>query len=170
MRKAGLLIDNWFRTGVEMALVIVLAAALGLVWNRGLLVEAWRGVPVPQTAPAQQGEALPMPIGLTQVKELVDAGQAALVDARSADSFAKEHIAGAISLPVEEARGKAGAPLLGQVATDAVVIVYCNGFSCPDSMELAKVLTKGGYLSVYVFEGGLPEWRDAGYPVAGGAR
>ena len=159
-----------YGTVAEIALVVMIAALLGISWNMELLADAWRGKPTQQQAePAAQGEILPMPIGLMQVKEMLDAGQAVLVDARSSDSFAKEHIAGALPLPLEEAR-RSGSPLLDKVPTDAVIIAYCNGFSCHDSMDLGKILIKAGYSSVYVFEGGLPEWRDAGYPVAGGAK
>jgi rhodanese-related sulfurtransferase len=35
-------------------------------------------------------------------------------------------------------------------------------------MDLAKLLMQAGYTAVYVYEGGFPEWRDAGYPVATG--
>ena len=158
-----------FGTVAEIALVVMIAALLGISWNMELLADAWRGEPTQQLAePAAQGEILPMPIGLMQVKEMLDAGQAVLVDARSSDSFAKEHIAGALPLPLEEAR-RSGSPL-PKVPTDAVIIAYCNGFSCHDSMDLGTILIKAGYSSVYVFEGGLPEWRDAGYPVAGGAK
>lgn len=108
-----------------------------------------------------------MPVALAQVKELHDSRQAVLVDARSARSFAKEHIAGALSFPLEEA-SRQQKPTLKGVNKDALIIVYCNGFSCHDSVELGKLLIKAGYSSVYVFEGGLPEWRDAGYPTAGG--
>ena len=159
-----------YGTVAEIALVVMIAALLGISWNMELLADAWRGKPTQQQAePAAQGEILPMPIGLMQVKEMLDAGQAVLVDARSSDSFAKEHIAGALPLPLEEAR-RSGSPLLDKVPTDAVIIAYCNGFSCHDSMDLGTILIKAGYSSVYVFEGGLPEWRDAGYPVAGGAK
>jgi len=158
-----------YGTVAEIALVVMIAALLGISWNMELLADAWRGKPTQQQAePAAQGEILPMPIGLMQVKEMLDAGQAVLVDARSSDSFAKEHIAGALPLPLEEAR-RSGSPL-PKVPTDAVIIAYCNGFSCHDSMDLGTILIKAGYSSVYVFEGGLPEWRDAGYPVAGGAK
>lgn len=155
----------------EIALVATLAAVLGLAWNRTLLTDAWRGEasqPATVIPPAQAAEAVPMPVGLLQAKELHDAGQAVLVDARSAASFAKEHIAGAVSLPLEVA-SKGKHPLLKNVPTEAIIIAYCNGFSCHDSMELGKILIRAGYRQVFVFEGGLPEWRDAGYPTAGGA-
>lgn len=156
---------------IEISLIVLVAAALGVFWNRTLLADAWHGAPTRQAAPAQAGEQLPMPVGLAQVKEMLDAGQAVVVDARSAASFREEHIAGALPLPLEEAKKRTGkSPLLEKVPKDSVLIAYCNGFSCHDSTELAKLLIGSGYGSVYVFEGGLPEWRDAGYPVAKGER
>lgn len=154
----------------EIALVVLLAVLLGGAWNKTLLTDAWRGETSKPAAvrPPKAAEAVPMPVGLPQAKELHDAGQAVLVDARSADSFAKEHIAGAISLPLAVAGGKKP-PLPKNVTPDTIIIAYCNGFSCHDSMELGKLLIKAGYRQVFVFEGGLPEWRDAGYPTAGGS-
>jgi rhodanese-related sulfurtransferase len=163
---------NWLSTAVEIALIIVIPTLIGIVWNRTLLTSAWRGEVTSQAeavpAAAQSAEALPMPVGLMQVKELVDAKQAVLVDARSGSNFAEGHIAGALSLPVDQARQNPARPLKSGIPADATIITYCNGFSCHDSMEVAKILTKAGFASVYVFEGGFPEWRDAGSPVAKG--
>ena len=162
--------NGWLVTVLEISLIVVIAATAGILWNRALLADAWRGEPTQLVAAAPQGEALPMPIGIAQVKEMHDAGQAVLIDARSVDSYTEEHIAGAIPVPLEEARRSPASPLRGQIPADAIIITYCNGFSCHDSMDLGKLLIKAGYQSVYVFEGGLPEWRDAGYPVARGGR
>jgi rhodanese-related sulfurtransferase len=156
---------------IEISLIVLAAVALGGIWNRTLLADAWRGAPTSQPSPAQASEVLPMPVGLAQVKEMLDSGQAVVVDARSATSFREGHIAGALPFPLEEAKQRQGkSPMLAKVSKDSVIIAYCNGFSCHDSTELAKLLIGAGYGSVYVFEGGLPEWRDAGYPVARGER
>ena len=56
---------------------------------------------------------------------------------------------------------------LARVAKDQVIITYCSGFGCPDSFDLGVLLIELGYQDVRVFEGGYPEWRDAGLPVAG---
>ncbi|HBA88653.1 MAG TPA: rhodanese-like domain-containing protein [Geobacter sp.] len=161
--------NSWLGTAAEAVVIVAISTVLGLSWNRTLLTGAWKGEPTQQVEVAQQGAVLPMPIGLAQVKELSDAGQALLVDARSSASYAEEHIAGALTLPLEEARGKS-ASLRGRFPAGATIIAYCNGFSCHDSMELGKLLIQAGYSSVYVFEGGLPEWRDAGHPVAKGGK
>ena len=161
----------WIGTLTEICLIVLISAIAGVAWNRTLLTAAWRGELTPQAqaaVPAGAEEQLPMPIALAQVKELHDARQAVIVDARSATFFAQGHIAGALPLPLEEARKHPATPFRDKVAKDAVIIAYCNGFSCHDSMELGKLLLRAGYASVYVYEGGFPEWRDAGYPVATG--
>ncbi|HJV33907.1 rhodanese-like domain-containing protein [Geomonas sp.] len=164
----------WHSTLLEICLIVVVSALAGVAWNRTLLTNAWHGGLTQQAearteataAPAGE-ELLPMPIPIAQVKQMHDAKEAVVVDARSKVFFAQGHIAGAILLPLEDAK-KAPAALAGKFARDATIIAYCNGFSCHDSMELAKILMKAGYTSVYVYEGGFPEWRDAGYPVATG--
>ena len=164
-----MIVKNWLATCAEICLILVVSAAAGVAWNRTLLTGAWRGESTQQAQAAREGEELPMPIGLAQVKEMHDAGQAVIVDARSAASFAQGHIAGAIALPLEDARKDASRLSGAKLQKDATVIVYCNGFSCHDSMDLGKLLMHAGYASVYVYEGGFPEWRDAGYPTATGA-
>lgn len=159
---------TWLGTLAEICLIVTISASAGIAWNRTLLADAWRGEPTQQAQAAPQGEELPMPIGLQQVKEMHDAKQAVVVDARSAANFAQGHIAGAIPLPLEEARKTLPLAFKLKVPKDAVIIAYCNGFSCHDSMDLGKILMQAGYSAVYVYEGGLPEWRDAGYPVVTG--
>ena len=159
---------TWLGTAAEICLIVVISASIGVIWNRSLLTSAWRGELADQAQAAPRGEELPMPLGLTQVKEMYDAKQAVLVDARSLASYSEGHIRGATTLPLEEARKNPGRPFTSHIPTDATIIAYCNGFSCHDSMDLGKILMHAGYASVYVFEGGFPEWRDAGYPVARG--
>ena len=49
------------------------------------------------------------------------------------------------------------------------LVVYCSGYGCPDSFDLAMRLLAAGYRDVLVFEGGFPAWQDAGLPVMTGA-
>jgi len=160
--------ERWLHTGAEIALILVISALAGVAWNRTLLTSAWRGELTQQAEAAPAADQLPMPVALAQVKDLHEARQAVIVDARSAASFAEGHITGAIALPLEEARKHPSLPSLARVPKDATIIAYCNGFSCHDSMELGKLVMRAGYASVYVYEGGFPEWRDAGYPTAKG--
>jgi rhodanese-related sulfurtransferase len=161
---------TWLHTFAEIILIVAVSAAAGIAWNRTLLASAWRGELTEQRQATPAGDELPMPVGLAQVKELYDGKGAVIVDARSAADFARGHIAGALEAPLQQARTTPSRPLPGRIAKDATIVAYCNGFSCHDSMELGKLLMRAGYGQVYVYEGGFPEWRDAGYPTAAGAK
>jgi rhodanese-related sulfurtransferase len=153
-----------------MAVIVVMAAIVGIAWNHKLLYLAWTGqARGGMTAGTQPQADIPLPLGLMQVKELYDAKEALFVDARDAGTFAAGHIAGAVSLPVGEFDAR-----LPRFRTTApakrLFVVYCNGYDCRDSRELGIKLLRAGYRAVYVFDGGFPEWRDAGYPAEGGKR
>ncbi|HEY6007077.1 MAG TPA: rhodanese-like domain-containing protein [Geobacteraceae bacterium] len=152
-----------------MAVIAALALFVGVVWNRTLLRDAWRGNPVSGGAgsvPTLEG-VQPLPLGLMQAKEFFDRREATFVDARDSEAFSRGRIAGARSLPV----AKLG-PGLGRfrqtVPLSSLIVVYCTGFSCQDSRTVAEKLQRTGYATVYVYEGGFPEWQAAGYPVAKG--
>lgn len=155
----------------EMALILLAAATVGIVWNHKLLLSAWTGN-APAGAHAEEVQAqgkIPLPLGLMQAKELCDRKEATFVDARDENAFAELHIIGATSLPA----GEVAASIYrfrAEVPTTTTLVVYCNGYDCHDSREVGRMLLENGYRSVYVFEGGFPEWRDAGYPTTGGKR
>lgn len=157
----------------EMAVIFLIAAAVGITWNHKLLRQAWtgnaQGGSAPTGAAAPHGENIPLPLGLMQVKELHERREALFIDARDEKAFAAGHIAGAVSLPL----GKTGTALprfRQDVPGEQPLVVYCSGYDCHDSRDLATRLLAAGYRTVYVYEGGYPEWRDAGYPIAGGNR
>ena len=156
---------------IEMACIILVASALGVAWNHRLLSSVWSGRAVATMAPklTTGRKSTPLPLGLIQVKELYDRREAVLVDARDGAAFAAGHIAGAYSLPVGEAEARSGR-FRERVPSSTTIVAYCNGYDCHDSRELGEKLVGWGYGTVYVFEGGYPEWRDAGYPTEGGTR
>ena len=154
---------------MEMALICLLSAVLGIAWNHQLLYNAWTGKtletsPPSSTTVAQGGS--PLPMGLMQVKEFYDRKEAVFVDARDGTTYSAGHMKGAESLPVGEAEAKVR-QLKGKVPLTSILVVYCNGYDCHDSMDLGKKLLKAGYQTVFVFEGGYPEWKDAMLPVEG---
>ena len=162
--------DELKRLGVEIAVLLLLATVIGLGWNFKLLKGVWSAsrttaVPV-QTAPQM---AIPLPLGLMQVKELFDKKEAVFVDARDRNAYGTGHIRGAISLPLMEASTLVP-ELSDRVPKDAVLVVYCNGYACEDSVDLGKQLLSAGYRTVYYFDGGFPAWLDAKYPVGKGVQ
>ena len=111
----------------------------------------------------------PIKLELASLKKLYDVGAVLVVDAREAAEYADGHIAGATSLPYNDALteperierlGEAGRP----------IAVYCSGGTCELSMDLAKLMLAHGRKKVLVYEGGYPEWQAAGYPVASGTQ
>lgn len=152
---------------LEAAVIVLLGVVLGLSFNGRLLMNVFSGR-LPQAQVETGPRSLyPVPADLTEVRELVASG-AVLVDARAVELYADGHLPGARSLPLGEMDEHIEAFRLA-VPTDAVVITYCNGYGCPDSFDQGVRLLAAGWRDVRVYEGGYPEWRDAGLPVEQGA-
>lgn len=160
----------------EMAIICLIAATIGIAWNQRLLLNAWTGnvpanTPAPASMPSNQSgqgqQAVPLPLGLMQVKEFHDRKEAVIVDARDVSAFTAGHISGAVSLPLGEADARL-AEFAKRYPPTTLLVVYCNGYDCHDSHALAGKLITAGFTTVFVFEGGFPEWEAAGYPVTGG--
>lgn len=164
---------------LEALILSALAFAVGLSVNYALVMNAFTGKTVvsqeskppvvADTAPAAVVElAFPEPVDLDEIDDLLAEG-ALLIDARNVDDYKAGHLMGAISLPL----GAVDSELAGfqqQVGKDRVLILYCSGFGCPDSFDLGQRLIEVGYRQVRVYEGGFPEWRDAGRPLAEGEK
>ncbi|MCW4033558.1 MAG: rhodanese-like domain-containing protein [Candidatus Bathyarchaeota archaeon] len=84
-----------------------------------------------------------------------------LFDARILKSYEKEHIIGAISLPVNEAKDRAEIIIPDK---NKEIIVYCSSKYCSTSAFLAEILVDLGYTNVANYEGGMRDWIEAGYP------
>ena len=159
------------RIGLEASVLIAFGALFGLTLNYQLIIDAFSARLVPaqsQVVAESVTVALPMPVLIDEVQQLKASG-GLIIDARSPDLFAMGSIDGALSLPMADI--DAFLPdFLARVAKDQIIITYCSGFGCPDSFDLGVLLIESGYQDVRVFEGGYPEWRDAGLPVAGESR
>lgn len=80
------------------------------------------------------------------------------------DYFTGELIPGSRRVPVD----RLGEALRrSSLATDAAIVVYCAGPSCPQSRQAAEKLAAFGYRRVVAYEGGLEAWKQAGFGVVG---
>lgn len=150
---------------MQSAVIALLGLLAGLAINHRLVLDAFAGRLAPPATTAQSTAGhLPQPVLLAEVRDLLAAG-ARPVDARDQAQFADGHLPGALSLPLGEFDVQLDA-FRRQVAGGETLVLYCSGYGCPDSFDLGVLLLAAGYLDVRVFEGGLPEWRDAGLPVA----
>lgn len=165
---------------LEALIICTFAAAVGLSLNFQMVMDAFTGKTVAAAKPAQPAVptnspatapvmvAYPDPIELDEIDELLAAG-ALLIDARNSTDYAKSHLAGAVSLPLGEL-DMLLSDFIASVPSDTVLIAYCNGFGCPDSFDLGVLLLNEGFQEVRVFEGGYPQWRDAGRALEEGAQ
>jgi rhodanese-related sulfurtransferase len=85
-----------------------------------------------------------------------------LVDARSRDGFAKEHIPGAINFP----HRTMNAETLKSLDKDALYVTYCDGIGCNGSTKGALKLSSFGF-KVKELLGGLDWWKRDGYTTEG---
>lgn len=101
-------------------------------------------------------------IDAATTKRLHDRG-VKLVDVRTAISFNRGHVPGAINLSVVEVLAKD--TLSNAVSKDEEVIFSCHGKYCGDSAYASAKALVWGFKNVYHFAGGFPAWEDAHYPV-----
>lgn len=98
-------------------------------------------------------------------KEMIAAG-ALVVDVRAREAFVRRHIAGAISIPLDELRGA----LPASVASDKArrIVIYC-GDGVTTGPEGTYVMNQAGFKEAVNLKGGIDSWQRAGMPVASGA-
>jgi rhodanese-related sulfurtransferase/DNA-binding HxlR family transcriptional regulator len=82
-------------------------------------------------------------------------GDVVLVDVRPADEFDAGHIAGAVSIPVDELDER-----LAELPPDTEIVAYCRGAFCAYAHEAVRTLRARGR-SARRLEGGWPEWQLA---------
>ncbi|MDN5930513.1 MAG: metalloregulator ArsR/SmtB family transcription factor [Pseudonocardia sp.] len=90
-------------------------------------------------------------------------GEVVVLDVRPAAEYAAGHIAGARSLPIGELRHR-----LRDLPDDTEIVAYCRGPYCVYADDAVRHLDGQGYRAVRL-EGGFPEWRQDGLPVAVGS-
>ena len=90
-------------------------------------------------------------------------GRVHLIDVREKEYYEREHIKGAISIPLTELNMR-----VSQCYNHGdEIILYCTDSECKLSPKGAKILDKKGFNKVLDYEGGLKEWKESGMPVEG---
>lgn len=90
-----------------------------------------------------------------------------LVDVLPRSYFRHSHLPGAINLPVDDIADSAT-----QVLPDksALIVVYCQNYSCAAAEKAVSLLQDMGYENVRDFKGGKDEWRAANLQLEGESR
>jgi len=103
-------------------------------------------------------------VGTAVVKSATTKTDIVIIDARPLKKYKLSHIPGAIGIPDTKVDN-----MLSQLPKnkDEKIIVYCGGYKCAKSHNLAKKLLELGYQNVAVYAAGLPVWIEVGLPVDG---
>ena len=103
-------------------------------------------------------EAVPM----TELLKRARSKQVVILDTRPASEYIAGHIAGAISVPVDDLHRR-----LQQLTKGKEFVAYCRGPYCVYADRAVEMLRAHGRRARRLIDG-FPEWRAAGLPVANG--
>lgn len=104
------------------------------------------------------------PISGDELRRRLAAGDVQVVDVRPRDEYDAGHIAGALSVPLEELEDR-----LAELPADVEIVAYCRGPYCVLAPEAVEHLHRAGRRARRL-EVGFPEWRSAGGAVAARGR
>jgi DNA-binding transcriptional ArsR family regulator/rhodanese-related sulfurtransferase len=101
----------------------------------------------------------PEPVEMDELVERARKREVVILDARPANEFAAGHIAGAISVPVDEMQER-----LRELPRTREYVAYCRGPYCIYADRAVEVLRAGGRRARRLLDG-FPEWKAAGLPI-----
>ena len=102
-------------------------------------------------------------ISTEEVRQLLDSKRAfQLWNVLTDEWFKGENISGSRRVPLDKVGNEVRSTNLPK---NAEIVVYCGGPKCPQSRMAAEKLAKLGYEDVHAYEGGLEEWKSAGFAV-----
>jgi rhodanese-related sulfurtransferase len=115
---------------------------------------------VSETVRAHFGDAVE-PISVRELQRRIETGDdVVVVDVRPTSEYEAGHIAGAISVPLDELGDR-----LDELSGDIEIVAYCRGPYCVLAPEAVAQLQQAGRRARRL-EAGFPEWRLAGLPTA----
>jgi rhodanese-related sulfurtransferase/DNA-binding transcriptional ArsR family regulator len=102
------------------------------------------------------------PVSMDELLKRARTKKVVVLDTRPAAEYAAGHIAGAVSVPVDELQRR-----LKQLPKSKEYVAYCRGPYCVYADRAVELLRARGRRARRLVEG-FPEWRAAGLPVAQG--
>jgi rhodanese-related sulfurtransferase len=140
----------------RILIILAIAAATGAAANalspRGL---SWSR-PLGRGIAAQVTDAGMVPVGLEDVRKMVAANSARLIDARKPELFAIGRLPGALNVPWDP-----DAPPKSIPPRDKPLILYCDNEFCEQSLRLGLWLRSKGVRDIAVFVDGYEAWWNA---------
>jgi len=106
-------------------------------------------------------------VSLEEARSAWSKETALFVDARPHDLYMDGHIPGAVNLPAYEFDDQL-ATVADSLEQASMIVVYCDGWECSDSIDVAERLIEYGFQEVRVFERGWRAWHTSGAPIMEG--
>jgi rhodanese-related sulfurtransferase len=85
--------------------------------------------------------------------------QIVVLDTRTSDAFAEEHVSGAINIPEAEL-----AQRLKELPKNKEIVPYCWNITCHLATRVALSLAQKGY-RVHELVGGIDRWKESGFAI-----
>jgi rhodanese-related sulfurtransferase len=101
-------------------------------------------------------------LSLDEAYTLFKTKAALFVDARQEVLYKMAHIKDAEWIYHQTAKENSK---LKDYKKDQLLIIYCGGPKCEQAEHLIDQLEEMGFTNVFLFAGGMDEWRAAGYPI-----
>lgn len=101
----------------------------------------------------------PEPVPMNELLARVRSGKVVIIDTRPAREFAAGHIAGALSVPIDDLKRR-----LGELPKTKEFVAYCRGPYCVYADRAVEVLRASGRKARRLSEG-FPDWKAAGFPI-----
>jgi len=102
------------------------------------------------------------PVALDELLKRARSKRVVILDTRPASEYLAGHIAGAISVPVDNLHRR-----LKELPRGKQYVAYCRGPYCIYADRAVDILRANGRRAQRLIEG-FPEWRSAGFPVSHG--
>lgn len=93
-------------------------------------------------------------VSLSELKDRMEKGEVLLLDVRPKEEYEKDHIPGAVSVPIEELREK-----IASLPTNCDIVAYCRGPYCLMSAEAVELLQSNG-INAYRLENSVQDWNQ----------
>jgi DNA-binding transcriptional ArsR family regulator/rhodanese-related sulfurtransferase len=101
----------------------------------------------------------PEPVSMRELLTRARKGDVVILDTRPANEFAAGHIAGAVSIPIDELRKR-----LRELPKRKEFVAYCRGPYCVYADRAVELLRASGRRARRMLDG-FPEWKAAGHPI-----
>jgi rhodanese-related sulfurtransferase len=102
------------------------------------------------------------PMDREELLALVRQGAVTVLDVRPVEEFKAGHVAGALSIPLQELKLR-----LSDLPRDQEIVAYCRGSYCVLSIEAVEMLRAEGFQAIRIEEG-IQDFRVMGFPIAVG--